>query len=256
MPKTLAATPGFFDFDWAAVQDLAGNEDFMRWYNEELARSESHPDGPSGGDARFVVHQASSAGPASSNRYCAPPYETFRPLSKLSDGSDDAADDDAVDVFCPLIQFFAPNSTDLHDIALMNAHSSDSVSDANDSTDTEDDADYVEPEDIHRHYWRAGDIHYSYVRSPCSTLPILTTASFSFSFGNRRFLMTAEQMLEHFGGVKYSLWHYWRGKKAGRVPYARIIAYLRRHGHSGLLRDALAPAAAVAAATSLRGSEE
>jgi hypothetical protein len=51
--------------------------------------------------------------------------------------------------------------------------------------------------------------------------------------------MSAEEMQHRFGVVKYSLWHYWQAKKAGRIPYARIIAYLRKHGHSGLLREML-----------------
>jgi hypothetical protein len=51
--------------------------------------------------------------------------------------------------------------------------------------------------------------------------------------------MTAEEMIERFGGVRYSLWHYWQGKKTGRIPYWRIIAYLKKHGHSGLLREML-----------------
>ena len=51
--------------------------------------------------------------------------------------------------------------------------------------------------------------------------------------------MTAEEMLDHFGGVMYSLCHYRKGKKARRIPYARLMAYLRKHAHSRLLREML-----------------
>ena len=51
--------------------------------------------------------------------------------------------------------------------------------------------------------------------------------------------MSAEALAERFGGVKYSLWHFWHEKKAGRVPYARLIAHLRTHGCSGFFREML-----------------
>ena len=68
---------------------------------------------------------------------------------------------------------------------------------------------------------------------------VLTSVVFSFSFAGHRFFMTAEEMLDHFGGVMYSLCHYRKGKKARRIPYARLMAYLRKHAHSRLLREML-----------------
>jgi hypothetical protein len=49
--------------------------------------------------------------------------------------------------------------------------------------------------------------------------------------------MTAEQMEDRFGGVKFALWHYWKIKRAGRIPYARIVEYLQKMGHQGFFRE-------------------
>jgi hypothetical protein len=51
--------------------------------------------------------------------------------------------------------------------------------------------------------------------------------------------MTAEQMADNFGGVKYSLWNYWHDKKYGRISFVRLIAHLRRHGCAGFFREML-----------------
>jgi hypothetical protein len=49
--------------------------------------------------------------------------------------------------------------------------------------------------------------------------------------------MTAEEMEDHYGGVKFSLWHYWKAKKMGRIPYRRLIEYLQGKGHHGFFRE-------------------
>jgi hypothetical protein len=51
--------------------------------------------------------------------------------------------------------------------------------------------------------------------------------------------MTAEQMEDRFGGVKFALWHYWKVKRAGKIPYARVIDYLKKNGHQGFFREML-----------------
>ncbi|KAJ9091654.1 hypothetical protein QFC21_007129 [Naganishia friedmannii] len=86
-------------------------------------------------------------------------------------------------------------------------------------TETEDEVEYIEPEDVIRHYWIRGDIKYT------------------FCCGGRRYYMTAEQMEDRFGGVKFALWHYWKVKRAGRIPYARIVEYLQKMGHQGFFRE-------------------
>lgn len=145
---------------------------------------------------------------------CASPYDIFRPLSTLSDRTDDSFQPEEAKVPSTL-----PDAVDLNDVAVLNSHDLDNTSDAGDSTDSGDDAEYLEPEDIRRHHWRHGNLYYSFV------------------FDGRRYFMTAERMLQHFGGVRYSLWHYWRTKTPGRIPHSRLMPYLRRYGHSGLLRE-------------------
>ena len=49
--------------------------------------------------------------------------------------------------------------------------------------------------------------------------------------------MTAEQIKDQFGGVKFSLWNYWHAKKLGRIPYGRQIEYLKYKGHKGFFRE-------------------
>ncbi|KAJ9115724.1 hypothetical protein QFC24_006907 [Naganishia onofrii] len=114
---------------------------------------------------------------------------------------------------------------DLHDVGLMMDSDSDTtesaVSTTTSVTESEDDVQYVEPEDIVRHYWIRGDIKYT------------------FCHNGHRYYMTAEQMEDRFGGVKFALWHYWKVKRAGKIPYARVIDYLKKNGHQGFFREML-----------------
>jgi hypothetical protein len=49
--------------------------------------------------------------------------------------------------------------------------------------------------------------------------------------------MTAEEMAREYGGVKFSIWHYWKAKLADRISYGRLNEYHKRHGHHGFLRE-------------------
>lgn len=67
--------------------------------------------------------------------------------------------------------------------------------------------------------------------------------------------MNGEDMLKHFGEIKCSLWHYWKGKKPGRVPHARLMPYALPPKVRSLRMasgDDVASVASMAAATLVR----
>ncbi|KAJ9104681.1 hypothetical protein QFC21_002179 [Naganishia friedmannii] len=138
-------------------------------------------------------------------------------------------DEEARSILAPLVTANRPTTSvsltidcsDLNDIPTMvNDDDSD-----NGSVDHE--VPYIEPADVIRHYWNKGDIRYCVL------------------VDGRRQYMSAEEMDDCLGGVNYALWHYWKAKRAGRIPYDRIVEYLIRMGHEGFLREMvyhLAPA--------------
>lgn len=80
-----------------------------------------------------------------------------------------------------------PACYDINDINMMMAQSSDgSQADTESTDDVEraDDADYLEPEDIIRHYWHGGNVKYKYVghqalflRTDLTSIPALASPS-------------------------------------------------------------------------------
>ncbi|KAJ9091485.1 hypothetical protein QFC20_007625 [Naganishia adeliensis] len=208
-------------YDPSCIVDPMQLEGFWEWYMEELRQGS------------FDSLDFSSAALAGSSILdgCIDPALLGHPVLKDTTGPDDGPDDGSdSSVVSPAFVGFSvhnldPACDDINDINAMMAQDSDgsdaSQADTESSDDGEedDDADYLEPEDIVRHYWHGGNLKYT------------------FTFDGRRYFMTAEEMLDHFGSVRYSLWHYWKAKKAGRIPYWRIIEYLKRHGHHGLLRE-------------------
>lgn len=99
--------------------------------------------------------------------------------------------------------------------------------DASDDGTVDQEVPHIEPADVIRHYWTKADIRYCVIVN-----------------GRRRF-MTAKDMDDALDDVNYALLHYWKAKRAGRIPYDRIIGYLVHMGHEGFFREMvyhLAPA--------------
>ncbi|KAJ9113810.1 hypothetical protein QFC19_000003 [Naganishia cerealis] len=111
--------------------------------------------------------------------------------------------------------------SDINDVPTM------AKDDDSDDGSIDQDSPYIEPVDVIRHYWAKGNIRYCVV------------------IDGRRQYMTAEEMDDSLGGVNYALWHYWKAKRPGRIPYNRIVEHLVRMGHEGFFREMiyhLAPA--------------
>jgi hypothetical protein len=95
------SSDNFFTYDWASLQDLAGTEEFLQWYTDELARGVScfilcstfQSDGPSVLQTFDAVDYSSlDQGVPVSNTSRQPvvpvtvnPYDIFRPLSSPTD---------------------------------------------------------------------------------------------------------------------------------------------------------------------------
>ncbi|KAJ9111566.1 hypothetical protein QFC20_002541 [Naganishia adeliensis] len=176
--------------------------------------------------AQFVLDHLNANPPPSYNNYggYVDPNFLQKGHSYNGDGHDDTAaihnatygqawDDQADSPYACVIKL---NNDDLHSVAMMLSADSDDESVAAESDDDENPT--VHTEDIIRHAWRGVNTKYVVMHN------------------GRRHFLTADQWDNRFSGVKSALWGYWKTKSAKRMPQAKLIGHLKRHGNEGSLQ--------------------